>query len=133
MLSDGKVLQSAIVNFSCAGNKSLFGQELGVVEPDLGHLAHVDQALLVQVIDDFIVGGLFDQVELLHILAGLLEEIILQLVAARQILKGAFVKLSPLLVIFERHGLDGVPPLSEGVPVTQIEGDFSFDGVRGSE
>ena len=114
------MLKGPVINFFGPSNVPLLLKELGVVEPDFRHLTHVDQAALVQIVDDVVECSLLNQVELLNVHAGFFQEIIPHLIAAWQVLKRAFVKFGPLFILLKGCGLNGVPPLLERVAVAKV-------------
>ena len=95
----------------------LLGQELRVVDPYPRHEAHVDEALLVELVDSLVVLCLGDQVKLLHVESRLFEVVEPEFVAPWQVGEGSLVQARAVLEVVDRLCHDGVPPRPEIVDV----------------
>lgn len=100
VLGRWQTMQGPVIALSRHCDSLLSRQELGIVEPYLGHHVHVDESPFVQVIDHFVVLRLAQQVELLDVEARLFEEIEPQLVAAWQVGQSTLVETGSLLKVF---------------------------------
>ena len=83
MLGGRKILEGSVIGLACSCDILLSLKELSIVEPDLGHGMHVDQGAFMELIHDFEIVSLGDEVELLDIESGLFQIVEPELVAAR--------------------------------------------------